>query len=248
MPDLLTTRQLAEYLQLSERTIYRLLERGEIPALKVGGQWRFRKSAVDEWLDLQMGRMDAAGLDELGHAPVSVSGLLSRENIFLGLPAGSPREVLGALVERLALPEPVDRAMLLARLLEREALCSTALEDGVAIPHTPRTRPRMLHGHDVVAIGRTAAPVEFGALDGRPTNVFVLVLARDERAHLTLLAKVTRLVREADVHDVLLSAQAPDEIVRAVARSEARLFGRGSGRATGSGKTHGPAGVDLRRS
>ncbi|HET9982279.1 MAG TPA: PTS sugar transporter subunit IIA [Longimicrobiales bacterium] len=235
MPDLLTTRQLAEYLQLSERSVYRLLERGEIPALKVGGQWRFRKSAVDEWLDLQVSRMDAAGLDELGgelgHVPVSIAGLLSRENIFLDLPAGSPREVLGALVDRLKLPEPVDRELLLARLLEREALCSTALEDGVAIPHTPRTRERVLHDHDLVAIGRTAAPVEFGALDGQPTSVFVLVLARDERAHLTLLAKVARMVREADVQAVLRSAADPDEIVRAVARAEATLFGgaRGAG-------------------
>ena len=44
MPDLLTTRQLAEYLQLSERSVYRLLERGELPAVRVGGQWRFRKT------------------------------------------------------------------------------------------------------------------------------------------------------------------------------------------------------------
>lgn len=229
MPDLLTTRQLAEYLQLSERSVYRLLERGEIPALKVGGQWRFRKSAVDEWLDLQVSRLDAAGLDELGgelgQAPVSIAGLLSRENIFLDLPAGSPREVLGALVDRLKLPEPVDRELLLARLLEREALCSTALEDGVAIPHTPRSRERLLRDHDLVAIGRTSFPVEFGALDGQPTSVFVLVLARDERAHLTLLAKVARMVREADVQAVLRSAEDPDEIVRAVARTEATLFG-----------------------
>jgi excisionase family DNA binding protein len=48
MPDLLTARQIAEYLQLSQRSIYRLLERGELPATKIGGQWRFRKAAIDE--------------------------------------------------------------------------------------------------------------------------------------------------------------------------------------------------------
>jgi excisionase family DNA binding protein len=54
VPDLLTTKQLAEYLQLSERSVYRLLDQGDIPALKVGGQWRFRKSALDEWLDVRV--------------------------------------------------------------------------------------------------------------------------------------------------------------------------------------------------
>ena len=63
MPDVMTTRELAEYLRLSERSVYRLLERGEIPAVKVGGQWRFRKSAVDEWLDLRFGGIEHAELD-----------------------------------------------------------------------------------------------------------------------------------------------------------------------------------------
>ena len=54
MPDLLRPKQLAEYLQLSQRSVCRLLERGDIPGVKVGGQWRFRKTAVDEWLDLSI--------------------------------------------------------------------------------------------------------------------------------------------------------------------------------------------------
>src|SRR5690606_11981695 len=63
MSEVLTTKQLAEYLKLSERSVYRLLERGEIPAVKVGGQWRFRKSAVDEWLDLRFGSIEPADLE-----------------------------------------------------------------------------------------------------------------------------------------------------------------------------------------
>ena len=51
MPDLLTAKQVGEYLQLSQRSIYRLLERGELPATKIGGQWRFRKAAIDEWIE-----------------------------------------------------------------------------------------------------------------------------------------------------------------------------------------------------
>ena len=147
MPDLLTTKQLAEYLQLSERSVYRLVERGEIPALKVGGQWRFRKSAVDEWLDLHVQRMGPAELDHTFGAALqagtpAIADLLSVENIFLDLPGGTATEVLGALVDRLHLPEPVDRALLHERLVEREELYSTALPEGVALPHTARARPR----------------------------------------------------------------------------------------------------------
>jgi PTS system nitrogen regulatory IIA component len=229
MPDLLTTRQLAEYLQLSERSVYRLLERGEIPAVKVGGQWRFRKSAVDEWLDLQVHDMPAAELDEtfgdaLEHGTPAIADLLSAENIFLDLPTGSPTEVLIAFVRRLRLPEPVDRDLLGKRLLEREELCTTALPDGVAVPHTPRTRERLLRHHDLVAVGRTIAPIEFGALDGKPTQIFVLVLARDERAHLVLVARVVRLARDTSVLAVLRSAETAANVLATIAAAEQTIF------------------------
>ncbi len=47
---MLTIRELANYLSLSERTIYRLIEEGTIPALKIGGQWRFEQKTLDKWV------------------------------------------------------------------------------------------------------------------------------------------------------------------------------------------------------
>jgi PTS system nitrogen regulatory IIA component len=229
MPELLTTKQLAGYLQLSERSVYRLLEQGEIPAVKVGGHWRFRKSAVDEWLDMRIQQMGATQLEDtfredLESGTPSVGDLLSTENIFLYLPHRTRRDVLGALATLVNLPEDVDRDLLLARLLEREALCTTALPDGVAVPHTPRARPRLLAKHDVIAIARTREPIEFGALDGSLTDLFVLVLARDERAHLVLLARVNRLVREPAVQHVMRTSRSPRQILRVIRQTETALF------------------------
>jgi excisionase family DNA binding protein len=51
MPDYLTLQEVADYLRVNTKTIYRLLETGRIPATKVGHQWRFSKSAIDEWLN-----------------------------------------------------------------------------------------------------------------------------------------------------------------------------------------------------
>ena len=48
--NILTVRQLATYLSMASVTIYRLAARGELPGTKVGGQWRFHKQAIDEWL------------------------------------------------------------------------------------------------------------------------------------------------------------------------------------------------------
>jgi excisionase family DNA binding protein len=48
--EIMTPREAAEYLSVHVRTIYRLAKKGEIPGRKVGGSWRFKKDALDEWL------------------------------------------------------------------------------------------------------------------------------------------------------------------------------------------------------
>jgi excisionase family DNA binding protein len=52
----LTTEEVLEYLQVNLRTIYRLIKAGKIPAVRVGRQWRFRKSDIDAWLESQRPR------------------------------------------------------------------------------------------------------------------------------------------------------------------------------------------------
>ncbi len=51
--DILTIKEVAEYLRLTEKTAYRLASEGKIPGFKVGGSWRFRKSEIDEWIEDQ---------------------------------------------------------------------------------------------------------------------------------------------------------------------------------------------------
>jgi excisionase family DNA binding protein len=50
---ILTTEEVLGYLRVTPRTIYRLIRTGELPAMRIGRQWRFRRSDLDEWLDRQ---------------------------------------------------------------------------------------------------------------------------------------------------------------------------------------------------
>jgi nitrogen PTS system EIIA component len=231
MPDLLSPKQLAEYLQLSQRTVYRLLDRGDIPAIKVGGQWRFRKTAVDEWLDLSMHRFDAASLHALeddaaasGHRSAHLADLIAPENARILLTPASRDDVVRAFVARVHFPEPVALDLVAERILERERMCSTALAGGAALLHTPRSRPRVLHDHDLLAIARLEAPIDFGALDGARTEVLILLLARSERDQLALLAKLTRLCLEPSFLPALRDGHTGDDIVDLLRRTEDRLF------------------------
>ena len=228
MPDLLTAKQIAEYLQLSQRSIYRLLERGELPATKIGGQWRFRKAAIDEWIDLHMGQLAPEELREVGRRgrgdDVRLGALIAGANALIPLSAGDRAAVVREFVAQIEFPEPVDPVLLVERILERENLCSTALPDGVALLHTPRTTPRVLKRHDLVALGRIERPIAFGALDGSLTDTLVLLLARDERHHLALLAKMARLCREPDVLRGLRTLPTARAIIDLLRRTEHAIF------------------------
>lgn len=53
---LLTVKDVAEYLQLDEHTVYRMARKGEIPAYKVAGQWRFKRELIEKWLETKTER------------------------------------------------------------------------------------------------------------------------------------------------------------------------------------------------
>jgi PTS system nitrogen regulatory IIA component len=207
-----------------------MLERNELPGVRVGSQWRFRKSEVDYWLDRRLQRLNTAQLGELsvdseGPAPPTLSELLEPRNVIFGVSAGEPEPVVRAFVQRLSFPEPLDLDLLIHRILEREAMCSTALPDGGARLHTPRIQPRVLAAHDFLAVGRLDSPMPFGALDGSLTDTLVLVLARSERIHLLLLAKMARLFREPEFVPELRGASTAAEIVHLIQESERATFG-----------------------
>lgn len=56
--DVMTIRELAAYLKMAEKTLYRLAAEGGVPGFKVGGSWRFRKSEIDKWIKKQEVRND----------------------------------------------------------------------------------------------------------------------------------------------------------------------------------------------
>ncbi|PCJ47363.1 MAG: DNA-binding protein [Gammaproteobacteria bacterium] len=52
--DILTLKEVAEYLKLAEKTAYRLAAEGKLPGFKVGGSWRFKESDIEKWISAQI--------------------------------------------------------------------------------------------------------------------------------------------------------------------------------------------------
>ena len=98
-------------------------------------------------------------------------------------------------------------ADLLASLEAREALCSTGMPGGFALPH-PRVPDPYLFESSFIVLGRTVQEIFFGSPDGQPTSLFFLVCCQDDRLHLHTLARISLIARKTAILDQL--RQAPD--------------------------------------
>src|SRR5207302_4881065 len=103
-----------------------------------------------------------------------------------------------------------DPEAILTAIKQREEMGATALPSGVAIPHPRRPLPAAL-GESVLAYGRTASGIPFGAPHGGLTDVFFLLCCRDDRTHLRVLARLSRLLLRPEFLDALRAAETPQE-------------------------------------
>jgi PTS system nitrogen regulatory IIA component len=226
--DMMDMEQLAAYLQRDVREVGKLASRGHLPGHKVGGQWRFHRAEINHWIETQLPAYDDKQLEALetagGEGEPLLAGLLSEACIGVPLPATTRASVLKELVTLAEQSWQVyDPVAVLEAVRQREEMMSTALPNGVAIPHPRRPMPAAL-GESVVAYGRTASGIPFGAPHGALTDVFFLVCCRDDRTHLRVLARLTRLLTRPDFLDELRAAETPADAYRVITAAEEQLM------------------------
>ena len=218
---MMTVAELSEYLSLSARSVYRLV--GDLPAIRVGGRWRFRVSDVEKWLLKQRRASEPQiePVEQLG-ARLRLFANIHPSNIFIDVPeTQAPALIRSAIAQAtLSLTEPEAEAkeQLVTSIMEREALCSTALHPEVAFPH-PRDPEKCPLAADQIVIVRAAGPVEFHEIHGyKPRLVFIL-LARTASLQLLWEARVSHLLHQGGFVESLLSAASKEELYAFFARA-----------------------------
>jgi len=221
-PKLLTPKEAAAFLRLNPRTVTRLARQGKLPAIKVGRRWRFRPDALEGWAETRRSTPPAPPMTP--HADIlefSLSSLVARDAVICDLEAGGTRAALEEVVARLQREGLLSEGELfLKMLMEREELMSTNIVEGVAVPHPRRAVPGMFE-RSMVAVAIAPRGVDFGG--GAPVRVFFVICAADDRAHLRILARLSRLLLETPMVERILGAKFPEEVTRVIAAEEAAL-------------------------
>jgi PTS system nitrogen regulatory IIA component len=202
-------RDVARLLNVSEQTVYRWARKGSLPAHRVHDQYLFNRVELQEWAALHKHRVSLELFAPNGSAeqPRGLLAALELGGVAYDLPGLAREEVLAAVAKLPGIPASVDRELLYQLLLAREALASTSVGGGIAIPH-PRDPVVANVDQPLVFLCFLHQPVDFGALDGQPVKVLFLLLSPSVRDHLRILARLASALHD-EAFKKLLHAAAP---------------------------------------
>jgi PTS system nitrogen regulatory IIA component len=218
----LNVREVSKLLKVSEKKVYDWIKRGILRADRVNEQYRLHRSDLLE-------RTSSREIDipaEIFAVPTLVgvpsprlADALHVGGIFYGLQGDDKPAVLSAIVNCLALPSNSDRESIAQLLLAREALGSTAIGGGIAIPHV--RRPILLNASSpAISLCFLQNPVDFGAFDGQPVFAIFLLISPTARMHLHLLSRLSFALHDSQLKAALVHRAARDEILAEFERVE----------------------------
>lgn len=221
----LSVRESARLLNVTEKTIYRWIKQGTLPAYRINEQYRFNRAELLEWATSRRINVSAEIFAEPanGCPPVGLAEAIRAGGIHYRVAGGEKVAALRCAVELMPLPEEVDRAFVFQVFLARESLGSTAVGNGIASPHV--RNPVVMHvPRPMVTLCFLEQPIEFDSLDGQPVHTLFTMLSPTVRAHLQMLARLSFALRQPDFAEVIARHGSREEIVKASEAVDRRVL------------------------
>lgn len=212
----LKIKDVADLLNVSESTIRRWISDGKIPAYRINQHYYFSRTEIENWvishkLDKTDGvspftrrkEMESLAVEAPksaatgGSKQFSLFRALHKGDVFYTIKGHTKEDIIRTTMKKVAKILHVDAEVMTDLLLDRENLMPTALNNGIAVPHT---RDSLLNAHhDVVFVVCLDEPLEYGALDGKPVHTLFFLFACEDKRHLHLLAKIAHLSSQPHV-------------------------------------------------
>jgi PTS system nitrogen regulatory IIA component len=218
----LKIKDVAELLNVSETTIRRWLTDGKIPAYRMNHQYRFSRIEIENWMmkckikpelgfspfaDQEITQLEENTTHRGGPQQFSLYRAINNGGVFSEVPGATKEEIIRGTMKLIAPRLALDAEVLSELLLDREKLMPTALNHGVAVPHT---RDFLLQGRaDTICVVFPQEPLEYGALDGNPVHTLFFLFSTADKKHLHLLAKLAHLSSSEEA--LALLQQKPDK-------------------------------------
>lgn len=216
----------ARALNVDEKTVLRWIRHDKLPAEQIRGDFHINRVDLLEWATERGIKVDPSLYDledsNDGRPLPLLSQCLEAGGIHCKVTGSDVPSVLQQVVNLLNLPEELDPDFVLQVLLAREAMGTTAVGDGIAIPHV--RNPLLLRlPTPKVSLCFLAQPVDFGALDGKPVQTLFTITSPTVKTHLHLLSKLAYALRDERLRQALQTPCRKELILKTLREIEADI-------------------------
>ena len=220
----LTVKDAAKMLGVPEDAVYEWVESGALPSYRIGDKFRLNRVELMEWASSRKMQVAPSFFQANGSKPVSLplSSAVRSGGILYNLPCVDKPSALQAVCERMPLPASVYRDELHRVLIAREALCSTGIGNGIAIPH-PRGPLVLGVSEPQVTVAFPAQPIEYSAIDGKPVTILFVIVSTTVRGHLSLLSHLMFVMQDAELRQLMDDRASEDRILARLEEVEAHV-------------------------
>jgi PTS system nitrogen regulatory IIA component len=207
----LNSNEVAVLLGVAETEVRDWAYTGKLPIVDAQGHLRFNRQAILEWALLRGHPLNLGAVEVPQASLPPITELFAPSRFHYDVPGRTFTEILRAALESFQLPSE-DKELIYDLLVSREKLMTTAIGDGLAIPHV--RVPLVIDAPGpALRIFFTREPIEMGALDGLPVHTLFLLLSLTPRQHLELLARLTFLFRHPAFVELLRVRAKPESIL-----------------------------------
>ena len=150
----------------------------------------------------------------------SLAALVERGGVYYDVPGASPREMIDGLIGLMPPIEAVSPEELRRQIMEREAIVSTGVGHGIALPHP---RNPVLEGSNeepLVAIAFPVMPVNWDTQDGSKVHTVFLIISSSSKQHLSTLSKINFLCQKEKFRSLIEARVSKKEIIEAIKEAE----------------------------
>jgi PTS system nitrogen regulatory IIA component len=221
----LRIREVTKLFAVPEKRIYEWIKEKGLPTRQISGQHRFNRAELLEWATARQVQLSGdifSGQEDGSAVPASFADALQAGGIFHEAGVTDRESALRAIVRNLHLPDDTDREFLFDMFLAREALSSTGVGDGIAIPHV--RNPVVLHvPKAMISLWLLSTPIEFGAVDGKPVHALFSLISPTVRTHLHMLSRLAFALRDTGFKAAVTRRSSPEEILKEARRVETGL-------------------------
>ena len=216
----LKIKDIVDLLHVSEKTVYRWIKDKKIPCYRINHQYRFNRSEINEWIlsnKIELGA-NVLALSSQVSSPI-LSSLLEAGGIYKNIAGKSVKEILKNAINLIPTPTNIPKEEILAALLIREEMMTTAIGRGIAIPH-PRNPIITEAGDSNVSICYLENLTDFNSLDGQLVHTLFIVLSSSPKKHLETLSKISSLCQIDEFIEMLKQKESKENILKFIQAKE----------------------------